>query len=69
MTRGEGHLLAMVLPKPVASEVVARCFEAGLLINTPRPDVLRFMPSLTTSPSEVDEMIAILSPILDEALQ
>ena len=67
--RGQGHLLAMVLPKPVASEVAARCFEAGLLINTPRPDVLRFMPSLTTSPSEIDDMIAILSPILDEALQ
>ena len=38
--------------------------DRGLLINAPRPDTLRFMPSLTVSRDEVDEMIERLGPCL-----
>ena len=64
--RGLGHLLALTLPRPCASQIAARCFEAGLLINAPRPDVLRFMPALTTREDEVQAMLAILGPIARE---
>ncbi len=57
---GSGHLRALVLTREDAKEIAARCYEAGLLINAPRPDRLRFMPALTTSIDEVDDMIAIL---------
>ena len=67
--RGKGHLMALTLPKPRSAEIVAACFEAGLLINAPRPDVLRFMPSLATQEVEVDAMTAILKPIVRESLQ
>jgi acetylornithine/N-succinyldiaminopimelate aminotransferase len=32
----------------------------GLLINSPRPNALRFMPALTVTQPEIDEMIRIL---------
>ena len=62
--RGLGHLLAVTLPKPCSKSIAARCFDAGLLINAPRPNVLRFMPALTTLEEEVVEMLAILRPIV-----
>jgi acetylornithine/N-succinyldiaminopimelate aminotransferase len=66
--RGLGHLLALTLPKPCAKEIAARCFEAGLLVNAPRPDIVRFMPALTTSEQEVKQMIEILAPIFAEEI-
>jgi acetylornithine/N-succinyldiaminopimelate aminotransferase len=66
--RGRGMLLAMLLPEPVGARVRDLCFDAGLLLNSPRPDLLRFMPALTVTPNEVDAMIAILKPALGKAL-
>jgi acetylornithine/N-succinyldiaminopimelate aminotransferase len=58
--RGKGLLLAMELGQPVASQVVDAALERGLLINAPRPGVLRFMPALNVSRSEIDEMMEML---------
>jgi acetylornithine/N-succinyldiaminopimelate aminotransferase len=66
--RGMGLLQAVELPKDKAAEVVAECFKAGLLINAPRPASLRFMPALTVSNAQVDEMIDILSGVLKRVL-
>jgi acetylornithine/N-succinyldiaminopimelate aminotransferase len=44
---------------------VQAALDHGLLINAPRPDSLRFMPSLTVSCDEIDQMLALLR----EALQ
>ncbi|SHN39378.1 acetylornithine transaminase [Rhizobacter sp. OV335] len=65
--RGIGLLRALDLGRPVAAEVVAHARErlmlggaagnTGLLLNAPRPSVLRFMPSLTVTRAEVDLMI------------
>ncbi|HEY2531568.1 MAG TPA: acetylornithine transaminase [Xanthobacteraceae bacterium] len=62
--RGRGLLQALALGKPVAAKVAAKAFEAGLLLNAPRPDTLRFMPSLTVANSEIEQMAAILDEIL-----
>jgi 4-aminobutyrate aminotransferase-like enzyme len=35
-------------------------------VNAPRPDTLRFMPALTVSRAEIDEMLAILTVSLGE---
>ena len=42
------RLLALDLERGIGPDVVARAFEAGLLINAPRPQSVRFMPALTT---------------------
>jgi acetylornithine/N-succinyldiaminopimelate aminotransferase len=62
--RGRGLLQALALGKPVATKIAAKAFEAGLLLNAPRPDSLRFMPSLTVAEGEIEQMIAILDEIL-----
>jgi acetylornithine/N-succinyldiaminopimelate aminotransferase len=66
--RGKGLLVAVDLPKEKGADVVAQCFEKGLLINAPRPATLRFMPALNISNAQVDEMVDILRPVLQKAL-
>jgi acetylornithine/N-succinyldiaminopimelate aminotransferase len=65
--RGEGLLIGAVLTDAVAVSVCRQALDAGLVINAPRPDVLRFAPSLLVSPAEVTEAAAILGPILAQA--
>jgi predicted acetylornithine/succinylornithine family transaminase len=63
--RGEGLLLAAVLTADVAVEACARALRSGLVINAPRPDALRFAPSLLVSEAEIDEAVAIVARVLD----
>jgi acetylornithine/N-succinyldiaminopimelate aminotransferase len=58
--RGRGLLWALVLPDARAERVVEVCFSRGLLINAPRPNLLRLMPSLRVSDAEIEELVAIL---------
>ncbi len=62
--RGRGLLQALDLRRDIAPQVAARAMERGLLLNAPRPDSLRFMPALTVSDAEIDQMIDILDGVL-----
>jgi acetylornithine/N-succinyldiaminopimelate aminotransferase len=62
--RGRGLLVALDLGREIGAKVTERAREGGLLINSPRPDALRFMPALNVSTEE----IAYLLAGLDEAL-
>ncbi|HET9259886.1 MAG TPA: acetylornithine transaminase [Acidimicrobiia bacterium] len=62
--RGRGLLLALDLGRPIGGETVAAALEHGLLLNSPRPDSLRFMPALTVTEAEIDQMLAILDGCL-----
>jgi acetylornithine/N-succinyldiaminopimelate aminotransferase len=62
--RGRGLLLAMVLRSDRAAAIVERAFERGLLLNAPRPNVLRFMPALNVTPDEIDELARRLDALL-----
>jgi len=62
--RGRGLLLALNLLQPISRAVAAGAMDAGLLINAPQPESLRFMPALNVSSDEIDQMLAILAPIL-----
>jgi acetylornithine/N-succinyldiaminopimelate aminotransferase len=63
--RGRGLLVALQLQGRDATKVARAALDRGLLINAPRPDTLRFMPSLTVSRDEIDEMLARLRLSLD----
>lgn len=65
-TRGAGLLRALLLDRPVATELVTRARESGFLINAPRPDILRFMPALNTGRDEIDDALGRLSTLLEE---
>ncbi len=62
--RGKGLLRALDLKRDIAARVVDLARERGLLINGPRPDTLRFMPSLTVTDEEIDRMSTILDSVL-----
>jgi acetylornithine/N-succinyldiaminopimelate aminotransferase len=63
--RGRGLLLALVLRSDRASAIAERAFHEGLLVNAPRPNVLRFMPALNVTTNEIDTMIERLEPLLE----
>jgi acetylornithine/N-succinyldiaminopimelate aminotransferase len=62
--RGRGLLLALDLKLPIGASIVAQAFEAGVLLNSPQPDALRFMPALNVRREEIAEMIECLDTIL-----
>lgn len=65
--RGEGLLRALKLGKDIGPKIVETARDinpVGLLLNSPRPDLLRFMPALNVSTEEIDQMISMLSDVL-----
>src|SRR5438874_1947463 len=65
--RGRGLLLALDLKLPIAASIVAQAFEAGVLLNAPQVDTLRFMPALNVTRAEIAAMIDCLDGILTRA--
>ena len=61
--RGSGLLLALDLKRPVGPEIVAEALVDGLLLNSPRPDSLRFMPALTIADAEIDQALEMLDAV------
>ena len=62
--RGRGLLLALDLKHPIGVSIVAQALENGVLLNSPQPDALRFMPALNVTREEITEMIEGLDAIL-----
>jgi acetylornithine/N-succinyldiaminopimelate aminotransferase len=70
--RGEGLLRALKLGSPIGGKIVEIARDmtpTGLLLNSPRPDLLRFMPALNVTHNEIDQMIQMLSTVLDQLMQ
>jgi acetylornithine/N-succinyldiaminopimelate aminotransferase len=65
--RGRGLLLALELGREIGTVVVEAALARGLLVNSPRPTVLRFMPALNVSSTEIDEMTGILREAIQSA--
>lgn len=61
--RGRGLLWALLLADERGDALVIAARDKGLLINAPRPSVLRFMPALTISKAEIDQAFGILSEV------
>lgn len=65
--RGSGLLRALILDDERGPDLVRRALEGqpnGLLLNSPRPNLLRFMPALNVSEGEIDLMIEQLDGLL-----
>ena len=58
-------MIGMSLTRP-GGEAVRLGHERGLLLNVTQESVLRFVPPLTVSTGEIDEMLGILDGILQE---
>ena len=66
--RGRGLLVALDLGREAGGKVVDAARERGLVINSPRPETLRFMPALTTTSAEIEAMLALLDQALGNVL-
>jgi len=62
--RGRGLLLALDLKHPIGASIVAQALADGVLLNSPQPDALRFMPALNVTREEITELIESLEAIL-----
>ncbi|CAI8006795.1 Acetylornithine aminotransferase [Geodia barretti] len=62
--RGKGLLAAMDFEDNISPQVLTNSNEAGLLLNGPRPNTIRFMPPLTVAREEIDEAAERLSTAL-----
>ncbi len=68
--RGEGLLRALLLNRDIGPGIVEAARNMtpqGLLINSPRPNLLRFMPALNVSTQEIDLMIERLRNLIAQA--
>jgi acetylornithine/N-succinyldiaminopimelate aminotransferase len=67
--RGEGLLRALMLGKDIGGKLVELARERnpeGLLINSPRPNLLRFMPALNIADDEIRQMCNMLRELLKQ---
>ena len=63
--RGIGLMIGMSLTIP-GGDIVKKGHERGVLLNVTHDTVLRFVPALTVSKHEVNQMIQILDAIFKE---
>lgn len=67
--RGMGLLRAITLADNSSNEIMQAARELapqGLLLNAPRPDMLRFMPALNVTADEVDLMLTLLETAISQ---
>ncbi|MDO8279379.1 MAG: aminotransferase class III-fold pyridoxal phosphate-dependent enzyme, partial [Burkholderiaceae bacterium] len=65
--RGQGLMIGVELDKP-CGELVQRACDKGLLISVTADTVIRLVPSLIITQTEVDEIVAILCPLVRDFL-
>lgn len=67
--RGNGLLRALEMDRddgPALVEAARERTPEGLLLNAPRPNLLRFMPALNVSAGEIDTMLAWLDELITQ---
>ncbi len=62
---GLGLMIGIQLNEPGA-DIVNKCWEKGLRINCTQNTILRFMPALNVTQTEIDQAIKILSDVMTE---
>ncbi|HCP22742.1 MAG TPA: aspartate aminotransferase family protein [Dehalococcoidia bacterium] len=62
--RGKGLLAAMDFESDISGQVLTAANEAGILLNGPRPNTVRFMPPLNISKEEIDQGVERLGNAL-----
>lgn len=66
--RGMGLLRALVMDRddgPAIVEAARNLAPAGLLLNAPRPNLLRFMPALNVTGEEIETMLTQLDGLIE----
>ena len=64
--RGRGLMVGVTLAQPSAQGVAARLLERGMVVNAIGDSILRFLPPLVCSTSEIDTLLSVLSQTFEE---
>jgi len=64
--RGRGLMVGVTLPLGQAQEIAARLLERGIVVNAIGDSILRFLPPLVCSTSEIDTLLSVLSQTFEE---
>jgi len=62
--RGKGLMIGIQLGSPIAKELTKKCFDAGFLVGSVGNDIVRLLPPLIITKSDIDTFIAFFSTIL-----
>ena len=65
--RGQGLMLGVELDRP-SGELIGLAADAGLLLSVTADSVIRFVPSLTLTADEADQIVALLVPLVKQLL-
>ena len=65
--RGQGLMLGVELDRP-CGELIGLAADAGLLLSVTADSVIRFVPSLTLTADEADQIVAQLVPLVKQLL-
>ena len=65
--RGQGLMLGVELNRP-CGELIGLAADAGLLLSVTADSVIRFVPSLTLTADEADQIVALLVPLVKQLL-
>ncbi len=65
--RGQGLMVGIELAKPCPA-LVGQAAEKGLLISVTADTVIRLVPSLIINAAEIDELVAILCPLIKQLI-
>lgn len=64
--RGLGLIIGIEMDGPVADKVSA-LHDAGLLVVTAGPNVIRLLPNLLVTPAEIEEAVSVIASVLRRA--
>jgi acetylornithine/succinyldiaminopimelate/putrescine aminotransferase len=64
--RGAGLMRALVFSADIAGDIATRAMSHGLLVNPVRPNVVRFLPPLNVTASEIDAAVDIIDTTISE---
>ncbi len=59
-------MVGVTLAAPHAQEVAARLLDRGMVVNAIGDSILRFLPPLVCSTSEIDTLLNVLSHTFEE---
>lgn len=62
--RGRGLLIAIEFNRDLSAEITGECVKEGLLVNSMKPNAIRFMPPLIITAKEVDQAVDILDRVM-----
>ena len=65
--RGQGLMIGVELTKP-CGDLVKQCADKGLLISVTADTVIRMVPPLIITETEIDEIVSILCPLVIQLL-